>query len=144
MSAEIGQNVVIVGGNAQAVDTAMYLLAKGKNVQIVTPEDSTLLGKGHSNWVKTFEVPAITAKGARIWQNATVKSVGDGEVVIDGGYAVDQTIACDTVIEAMDMLPNKDVLDGLSGIETYAVGDCEHPFNIAEAINNANLVARYL
>ena len=144
MSAEIGQNVVIVGGNAQAVDTAMYLLAKGKNVQIVTPEDSTLLGKGHSNWVKTFEVPAITAKGARIWQNATVKSVGDGEVVIDGGYAVNQTIACDTVIEAMDMLPNKDVLDGLSGIETYAVGDCEHPFNIAEAINNANLVARYL
>jgi len=144
MSAEIGQNVVIVGGNAQAVDTAMYLLAKGKNVQIVTPEDSALLGKGHSNWVKTFEVPAITAKGARIWQNATVKSVGDGEVVIDGGYAVEQTIACDTVIEAMDMLPNKDVLDGLTGIETYAVGDCEHPFNIAEAINNANLVARYL
>jgi hypothetical protein len=42
------------------------------------------------------------------------------------------------------MLPNKDVLDGLTGIETYAVGDCEHPFNIAEAINNANLVARYL
>ena len=144
IGAEIGQNVVIVGGNAQAVDAAMYLLAEGKNVQIVTPEDAALLGKGHSNWVKTFEIPAITAKGVRIWQNASVKAVGDGTVVIDGGYGVDQTVACDTVIEAMDMLPNTEIIDAIEGIETYAVGDCKHPFNIAEAINNANLVARYL
>ena len=144
ISAKIGQNVTIVGGNAQAVDTAMYLLAAGKNLQIVTPEGAELLGKGHSNWVKTFEIPAITAKGVRIWQNATVKAVGNGTVVIDGGYGVDQEVACDTVIEAMDMLPNTDIIDGLTGVETYAVGDCQHPYNIAEAINNANLVARYL
>ena len=30
-----------------------------------------------------------------------MKAVEDGCVVIDGGYGVDQTIACDTVIEAM-------------------------------------------
>jgi hypothetical protein len=40
------------------------------------------------------------------------------------------------------MLPNKDLIDGLSGIETYAVGDCDTPFNIAEAIAAGNLTAR--
>ncbi|MCR5090380.1 MAG: FAD-dependent oxidoreductase [Oscillospiraceae bacterium] len=144
MRAQIGENVVIVGGNAQAVDTAMYLLAQGKKVQIVTPESASMLGKGHSAWVKTFEMPAIYAKGLRVWENAAVKEVGDGNVVIDGGYGVDQTVVCDTVIEAMDMLPNTSLIDGLSDVETYAVGDCSHPFNIAEAINKANLIARYL
>lgn len=42
----------------------------------------------------------------------------------------------------LDMLPNKDLLDSISGIEAYAVGDCDSPFNIAEAIFAGNKVAR--
>ena len=52
------------------------------------------------------------------------------------------TIACDTVIEAMDMLPNTSLAEGLDGIEVYCVGDCAKPWNIAEAIASGNLTAR--
>ena len=44
----------------------------------------------------------------------------------------------------MDMLPNKALLDGVSVAETYAVGDCDAPFNIADAIKTGNLVGRKL
>ena len=52
------------------------------------------------------------------------------------------TIACDTVIEAMDMLPNTSLAEGLDGIEVHCVGDCAKPWNIAEAIASGNLTAR--
>ena len=47
-----------------------------------------------------------------------------------------------TVIEAMDMLPNTSLAEGLDGIEVYCVGDCAKPWNIAEAIASGNLTAR--
>ena len=53
-----------------------------------------------------------------------------------------ESIACDTVIEAMDMLPNSSLLDGISVGETYAVGDCAEPYNIADAIFTGNLAGR--
>ena len=77
----------------------------------------------------------------RLWPNASVKEIRDGEIVIDGETGCDIVIACETVIDARDMLPNKDMIDGLS-IPAIAVGDCNLPFNIAEAIAAGNIAAR--
>ena len=139
-----GSEVVVVGGNAQAVDITLYLQAQGKHVTILSPEPADKLGKGQSSWVRTFTNPMIYARGTRVWQNSKVVSVGDGEVTFSCETGVDMTIPCDAVIEAMDMLPNQDILDGLDGIETYAIGDCDKPFNIAEAIGAGNMTARKL
>ena len=58
--------------------------------------------------------------------------------------AIDRALAeaCDTVVEAMDMLPNKALAEALDGMEVYCVGDCEKPWNIAEAVTAGNLTAR--
>ena len=55
---------------------------------------------------------------------------------------VDTVIDCDAVVNAADMLPNTSLLDGLSVAETYAVGDCAAPFNIAMAIRAGNDAGR--
>ena len=57
MMADIAEEVVIVGSNVQAIDAAMYLLAQGKHVQVVTPNAASAIGAGHSFWVKTFTQP---------------------------------------------------------------------------------------
>ena len=137
-----GTEMVVVGGNAQAVDITLYLQAQGKHVTILSPEPAELLGKGQSSWVRTFTNPMIYARGTRVWQNSKVVSVGDGEITFSCETGVDMTIKCDAVIEAMDMLPNTGLLDELDGIEVYAVGDCAKPFNIAEAIGAGNMTAR--
>lgn len=141
-SADIGKKVTIVGGNLQALDIALYLLAQGKHVTMVSPDPTASLGKGQSSWVKTFELPMLYARGTRVWPNAKVVAVGNGEITIQGETGVDMKIKCDTVIEAMDMLPNTSILNGISGIEAYSVGDCNKPWNIAEAIAAGNLTSR--
>jgi thioredoxin reductase len=142
MQAEIGDNVVIVGGNAQAVDVCMYLQAQGKNVNIVMPDALEKLDKEQTSWVRTFVLPMIYARGTRVFSSASVKEVGDGEVVIATNKGVDMTLACDTLIEAMDELADTSLIDGMEN--AYAVGDCAKPWNIAEAIATANTTARHI
>jgi hypothetical protein len=40
------------------------------------------------------------------------------------------------------MLPDTSLLDGISVEETYAIGDCAAPFNIALAIRGGNDAGR--
>lgn len=138
---KVGNNVTIIGGNVQAVDIAQYLIANGRHVTIVSPESKAHLDKGQSSWVKQFTIPMLYANGTRLWPNASVKEVRDGCVVIDGETGCDMVVACDTLIDVRDMLPNTSLIDGLN-IPAVAVGDCKSPFNIAEAIAAGNIAAR--
>lgn len=137
-----GSEIVVLGSNAQAVDVVMYLQAQGKHVTVVTEDAADKLGKGQSSWVRTFTNPMIYARGTRVWQHAKLLSVGEGTVTFSGETGVDMTIKADTVIDARDMLANTALLAELEGIETVAVGDCNKPFNIAEAIASGNIAAR--
>ena len=138
---KVGDHVTILGGNAQAVDVAQYLIALGKHVTMVSSEGKDKLDKGQSSWVKQFTIPMLYANGMRLWPNASIKEVRDGEIVIDGETGCDIVIPCETVIDVRDMLPNTELIDGLS-IPAVAVGDCNAPYNIAEAIAAGNLAAR--
>lgn len=144
LTADIGDKVVIAGSNAQAVDAALYLMAQGKHVTMVTPDPMEIVDKGQSSWIKTFVMPALYARGMRVWPQAQIKTVSDGSITISGETGVDLTIPCDTVIEAMDMIPNTSLANAVEGIETHMIGDCSKPWNIAEAIAAGNLVARAL
>lgn len=141
-TAAIGENVLILGGNCQSVDIALYLQAQGKHLTMVTPDPIAAVDKGQSAWVKTFVMPMLYARGMRVWPKAQVTSVGKGEVTIKSETGVDIVVKCDTIVDASDMQPNTTLVDSLTGIETYAVGDCSKPWNIAEAIAAGNLTAR--
>jgi 2,4-dienoyl-CoA reductase-like NADH-dependent reductase (Old Yellow Enzyme family) len=157
LGADLGEKVVVWGGNCQAVDVAVYLAGQGLAVDIVAPDTypaPAMIGmppmvdplstfdKGHSVNMREFLLPALTATGCHIWTGATIDSVGDGAITITTDSGLKQTIPCDSVVDVSDMLPNKALLDGVTNIETYAVGDCETPYNIAEAISAGNLTAR--
>lgn len=144
LTADIGENVVIAGSNAQAVDVALRLMAEGKRVTMVTPDDMSQFGKGQSNWVRTFVKPILLARGMRVWPHARITSAGGGEVRFSGETGVELSVPCDTLVEALDMLPNTAFADGLSEIEAHSVGDCAKPWNIADAIATGNLAARSL
>lgn len=138
-----GERVVIVGGNMQAVDAALYLMDQGKTVNIVSPYAKEEFEKGHSVNVQEFVKPAIFAAGLKLYPNARVTKVNDGELVFTSEAGVEMILPCDTVVEALDMVPNTALLDGLT-METIAVGDCVDPYNIASAIATGNLAGRKL
>ncbi len=143
-SAELGENITIVGSNLQATDLAFYLIEQGKHITIVTPDTPEMMSKGQSLWQKTFSTPMLYSRGTRVWNEAELTSIGGGNATVKTKNGAEVTYACDAVIEAMDMLPNKDLLDELSGVEAYAVGDCDDPWNIQYAIRAGNFTARSL
>lgn len=141
LGASMGHEVTVYGSNAQAVDTAIYLNATGHKVTIVTPDKMADFEKGHSVNVIGFIKPALLANGVRVIAESSIKSVNDGSITIDNaGY--DEEIACDALVEGMDMLPNKSMMDELKDYTVIPVGDCDDPFNISEAISSGNIAAR--
>lgn len=136
------KKVVVLGSGARAVDTAVYLVKQGKQVQIVTPDPMDAFEKGHSVNVRQFIQNALTSNGVRIWPNAADVRVDDAGVTFaNPEIGVDFSLETDAVVDLSDMLPNP---PADLGVETVVVGDAAAPFNIAEAISSGNLAARAL
>ena len=85
---------------------------------------------------------ALYSLGFHSWPQASIKEVKDGKAIITTETGVDTEIACDAILNAADMLPNTSLLEGLGVKETYAIGDCANPFNIALAIRAGNDAGR--
>lgn len=141
-SAEIGQNVTVVGCNVQAVDVTLYLLEQGKSVSMVFPDAVDQLGKGQSAQVKLFVDPMLRARGVRLWPESQISVVGDGEITVDTKSGVTVSYACDTVIEALDMAENTALAQAAEGIADVRMVGCDAPYNILESICAGNLAAR--
>jgi 2,4-dienoyl-CoA reductase-like NADH-dependent reductase (Old Yellow Enzyme family) len=159
LGAELGKKVVVWGGNCQAVDVAIYLAGQGYQVDMVAPDDYPVAApfgmppmtdpmmtfdKGHSVNMREFLLPALTSTGCHIWTGASIESVGDGFIEITTDAGTRQVVLCDSLVDVSDMLPNKEMIEGLAGIEAHAIGDCDVPWNIAEAISAGNLTARMI
>ena len=90
--------------------------------------------------MKDYVGTTFYAVGGRFFPNATVTGVGDGFLSFTAESGLEYQYPCDTVIEALDMLPDTKLIEGLEN--AVAVGDCERPFNIAYAIATGNMAAR--
>ncbi len=139
---EMGENVIVYGSNAQAFDTALWLTVHKKHVNIVTPNTADELDIQQSQHAKRMMTTALYALGVNAWPEATIKNVEDGKVIVTTEAGVDMELKCDAIVNAADMLPNTALLDGIGVEETYAIGDCANPFNIAMAIRGGNDAGR--
>ena len=141
-TAELGENIVVFGSNAQAWDCALWLMVHKKSVDIVTPNSNEDLDKQQSQHEMRMMTTALYSLGLRAWPHATIKSAGDGEITIALDHGTETTLPCDAIINAADLKPNKALLDGISVAEKYAIGDCNEPYNIALAIRAGNDAGR--
>ena len=139
---EMGENVIVYGSSAQAFDAALWLTVHKKHVTMVTPSTADDLDIQQSQHAKRMMTTALYALGFNAWPESSIKSAKDGVAVITTETGVDMEIPCDAIVNAADMLPDTSLLDGISVEETYAIGDCASPFNIALAIRGGNDAGR--
>lgn len=142
MSDQVGENVVVYGSNAQAFDSALWLTVHKKNVTIVSPAPNDELDKQQSQHAMRFMTTALYSLGVKVWPGAKIASVGDGQISVTTDVGTETTFACDTIVNAADLIPNTALIDDSSIAETYAIGDCNEPFNIALAIRSGNDIGR--
>ncbi len=143
VGSDIGESVVICGAGAQAIDCALFLLAQGKKVQMVHEGAKEIIDKEQSMWVRAFVIPHLYSQGVKIWNNAKIGSLTDEGLSITLSTGEEKTLGCQTVLECYDMMPNTQLADELgSAYEVHTIGDCDTPFDIAQAIKMGNLTAR--
>jgi len=142
-TADLGDKVIVYGSNALAFDCALWLTVHKKKVVMVTPRPNNELDLGQSQHAFRFMTSALYTLGMKLYPESTIKSIGDGVVTISSKVkGVDIDIPATSIVNAADMVPNKSLLEGVKVAETYAIGDCENPFNIAKAIQTGNDVGR--
>ena len=142
MFEEMGDNVIVYGSNAQAFDAALWLTVHKKHVTMVTPSPADDFDIQQSQHAKRMMTTALYALGFNSFPESSIKSVKDGMATVTMETGLDTVIPCDAIVNAADMLPDTSLLDGISVKETYAIGDCAAPFNIALAIRGGNDAGR--
>ncbi len=159
-----GKRVVVVGGNAVGVETALYLAGQGT----ITPETLHFLFINRAESVETLEtllnrgnkdvtVVEMTKKagldigsstrwtimaelrrlGVKIMTGARAVEIRGEEVVIEKDGSKD-LLPADTVVIASGCRPENKLAEELAGLvpEIHVVGDARSPRNALEAIHD--------
>ena len=129
----IGKRVAVIGGTIHGCELAEFLVKRGRTVTIIAT--GTEIGEGMTGDDKFQFMRWIAEKPAMIITGATVDRITDNGVVIKVGEK-EQTIAADTVAFALPLQSNTALMKNLEGklTEIYAIGDCNEPHLIADAI----------
>ena len=140
--ADIGARVVVVGGHNGA-EVACSLARDGKKVSLI--EKSRVVARAPylvARWPLLLDY--MREAGVNTLTQTTLRSIADNGVEIIDKDSNRQFIEADTVILALDRVPDDGLLEKLEGKvpELYQVGDCIKPQHLQHAIHSAYLTAR--
>jgi 2,4-dienoyl-CoA reductase (NADPH2) len=139
----LGKRVVIMGGNIQGCQTAEFLVKRGRKVTIV--DTAKEIGDGLlETFVKSHLLTWLDKKGVAMMPGVKYEEITDKGLTITTKEGKKQTIEADTIVTALPLLPNTELLKSLDGIvpEVYAIGDCREPHLIVDAIAEGSRIAR--
>jgi hypothetical protein len=117
---------------------------RGKNVNLVTPKSNEELDIQQSQHEMRMMTTTLYSLGMKAWPGSTIKSADAGKVTISTDYGVEIELLADAIVVGAELKPNKSLIEGISVAETYAIGDCNEPYNIALAVRGGNDAGRAL
>ncbi len=145
--AEIGQNVVVVGGiedHAPPGMIAEYLAEQGKNVEIVT--ELMTLGSGLEPSTQNIQTKRLLERDVVISTLVAVKKLEDNILTLANTFTGQELRIeeIDTVVLACGSRAETALETAVKGrfAETYAIGDCRAPRRMVHAVLEAARVSR--
>jgi 2,4-dienoyl-CoA reductase (NADPH2) len=131
----VGKRVVIIGGGIQGCELGEFLARRGRKVTIVDTAET--LGSGMVDVLQALLFLWFEKKGVRL-----VSGVKEYVEITNRGLTIinrkgeKETLEADSIIPALPLKPNLDLLKSLEGkvAEVYTVGDCKEPLLIVDAI----------
>ena len=130
----VGKEVVIIGGQIAACQLAEYMVKRGRKVTIVDTDQT--LGEGLIPERKNRLFSWFRKKGVTMMSGVKYEEITNEGLIITTKEGNRLTIQADTIIPAIPLMPNTDLLRSLKGkvSEVYLIGDCREPRMIPEAI----------
>jgi 2,4-dienoyl-CoA reductase-like NADH-dependent reductase (Old Yellow Enzyme family)/thioredoxin reductase len=133
---EVGEKVIIIGGELVGCETADFLSQKGKKVTVVRrgPEMAAKMfsSNRHALLARLKEKGVVLIPGVKKYEAITE----EGLVIIDS-QGNRRTLECDAIILAAGAIPNNQMARSLEGkvAEIRLAGDCVQPRRIVDAIH---------
>lgn len=144
--ADIGKNVAVIGGGACGVETAHYLLNRGKKVTIV--EMLPQIARDEKFARKVFILESLAMKGAKIAVSSPVKKITwDNELIISKNGTDESLGKFDSFVLALGVKTENSLTKYLEGMvpAVYEVGDAyPNAANGFSAIQHGALIGRML
>ncbi len=138
----VGKRVVIIGGAIQGCELAEFLTKRGRKVTIVESGDA--LGQGMVDVLLGHLLGWFKRKGVVTITGVTHMEVTNKGLTITTRGGDRRTIEADTIVPALPLAKDTGLLERLLKTvpEVYAVGDCNEPLLIADAIGTGSRIAR--
>jgi 2,4-dienoyl-CoA reductase-like NADH-dependent reductase (Old Yellow Enzyme family)/thioredoxin reductase len=140
---EVGQKVVVLGGH-YGVEVAISLVREGKEVTIVEEAAAIAQAPYLSPVRQEALFYLIQEIKLQVLTGTRVKEITDSGVVVIGKEGKERSIEADTVLIALDRLPEDTLAQQLKGKvpEVYEIGDCVRPSHMRNAIHSAGRKSR--
>lgn len=138
--ADIGENVVVVGGGMVGCETAVDLSKSGKKVTIVEALPSILSSEYVTTAHKMMLNDMIDDQKITVMTGHKIVAVTDEGAVVEpteGGEPI--TVKADKVVMSIGLKPNKSMAYDLVGknVEIYEIGSARRAGNVINAIHDA-------
>jgi len=141
----VGRNVVIIGGGIHGCQTAEFLVKRGRKVTIL--EGGSIIGEGLlKHQLRQQLLDWLEKKNTIIMSDVKFEEITEEGIIISTGESERQTVFADTIITALPLVPDNSLVDAFKdkAPEVYAVGDCNEPAYIANAISDGYRIARII
>jgi 2,4-dienoyl-CoA reductase-like NADH-dependent reductase (Old Yellow Enzyme family)/thioredoxin reductase len=131
---EVGEKIIVIGGELVGCETAEFLVEKGKQVTVMRRGPEMALGVGFV-YRKSF-LNRLLEKGVTLLPEIRYDEVIPGGLVVTTKEGEKKTIQADTIVLAAGAIPDKKLYEEIKGkvSESYLAGDCVEPRTIREAI----------
>jgi len=139
----MGNRVIVIGGAIQGCELAEFLTKRGRQVTVV--ETSGMIGDGMVDAMLAYLMIWFKKKGVTLISGIKeYVEITDKGLTIINGDGERQTIEADSIVTALPLTPNNELLEKLKSKvpEVYAIGDCNEPQLIADAIGTGLRTAR--
>jgi NADPH-dependent 2,4-dienoyl-CoA reductase/sulfur reductase-like enzyme len=139
-----GRSVVVIGGGIVGCETALHLARTGRDVTIVEMFDSVARDMYAVN--RAHFLMLLSEAKVKILTETKVLDISSGEVRIEGKDTRTTKLGADTVVLAIGLRPNDELISKLRGNvkDLYAIGDCNEPRKVIDAIWEGFRLARLI
>ncbi len=137
----LGKSAVIIGGAIQGCELAEFLVKRGRRVTIVDTTEE--MGEGLAPEKQIRLTMWFSKKGVAMMTGVRYEEITDKGLTIITRDGERQTIAADTIVTSVPLVPNNELLKSLEGKvpEVHAIGDCKEPRLILDAIADGSRIA---
>jgi len=129
-----GRRVVVIGGELVGCETAEFLAEHGRMVTVVRrgPEIATKIGPS----LRPFVLERLRQKGVTMLSGVRYVEAGPAGLTVTTPEGGTVSLAADTLVLATGSTGDARLYEALGGkvAELYAVGDCEGPRSIGDAV----------